>query len=167
MSRGQQSTYDQGVADEVCRRVAAGESLRAVCRAEGMPAESTVREWVSANESFAAQYARARDDRAEVLFDQMFEIADDARNDFMEKLGDDGQAVGWRENGELVRRSALRIDTRKWALARMAPKKFGDRLAVDSKSEVTVREDLDLSPLTKRQRDELAKLLALARGGKG
>lgn len=55
----------------------------------------------------------------------MLEIADDASNDWMERTGKDGESIGWQLNGEHVNRSKLRIDTRKWVMERMAPKRFG------------------------------------------
>jgi len=78
---------------------------------------------------FAKQYARACEMRADAQFEEMFEIADDAANDWMER--NDGENVGWQVNGEHIQRSRLRIDTRKWALARMNPKKYGDKVQAE------------------------------------
>lgn len=69
---------------------------------------------------------RACEVRADHVFDEIFDIADDGRNDWMEKR--QGDETVWVENGEALRRSALRVDARKWALARMQPKKYGDKI---------------------------------------
>jgi len=93
---GRPSTYSQEIADEVCRRLAGGESLRAICRDEGIPDESTVRLWASDDrEGFAAQYARAREVQFLAIADELLEIADDGRNDWMQRRGNDerGNAV--------------------------------------------------------------------------
>ena len=129
---GRPSTYSQEIADEVCRRLAGGESLRAICRDEGIPDELTVRLWaLDDREGFAAQYARAREIQFLAIADELLEIADDGRNDWMQRRGNDERA-GWELNGhgEHIQRSRVRIDTRKWMLSKMLPKVYGDKTEV-------------------------------------
>ncbi len=78
-------------------------------------------------------YTHARDAQADALFDETLEIADDGRNDWMERHNEEGEAIGWRENGEAIRRSQLRIDTRKWIAAKLRPKKYGDKQQIEFK----------------------------------
>lgn len=125
---GRPSTYSQEVAEAICERLADGESLRDICAAENMPAKSTVFRWLSSNESFRDQYARAREAQAEYLADELLDIADDGKNDWMERHNRDGEMIGWQENGEAVSRSKLRVDARKWTLSKLLPKKYGDKL---------------------------------------
>lgn len=122
--RGRPSLYTDKIAAEICERLASGESLRAICRDEKMPAESTVRSWyVDDLNGFAARYARARDIYLDVMADEILDISDDGSNDWMK-----------RENGSVVfdqeaaTRSKLRVDTRKWYLSKLAPKRYGDKL---------------------------------------
>ena len=117
-------------------RVAGGRSVRDVCSNEDMPSRTVIYEELAANKDFADHYARACDMRADEGFDEIFEIADDGRNDWIETREDD--ARGWRENGESLRRSQIRIDARKWALARMSPRKYGDKLDLNHGGGVTV-----------------------------
>lgn len=56
----------------------------------------------------------------------MTEIAEDGTNDYVEKQGRNGTFVALAE--EHVRRSQLRIDTRKWLLQKLLPARFGDRV---------------------------------------
>jgi hypothetical protein len=127
---GRPSTYSQEIGDEVCRRLAGGESLRAICRDEGMPACSAVRQWALDNrEGFAAQYAQAREEQYLAIADELLEIADDGRNDWMQRTGNDERG-GWELNGEHIQRSRVRIDTRKWLLSKMLPKVYGDKTEV-------------------------------------
>jgi hypothetical protein len=91
-----------------------------------MPAKAMVFRWLAVNEGFRDQYARARETQADSLADDILSIADDARNDWMEKHGEDDK--GWQENGEALRRSQLRIDSRKWLAGKMKPKKYGDKI---------------------------------------
>ena len=122
--------FTQAIADAICERIMDGESLRQVCRSDDMPARSAVHKWLSANPNFADQYARACEIRADVVFDEMFDIADDGTNDWMNARDDEG-GEAYKLNGEHVQRSKLRIDARKWALARMSPKKYGDKAALE------------------------------------
>ena len=125
--RGRPSRYTQALADEICRRLANGESLRSICRDEAYPSEAAVRGWVvDDHEDFAAQYARARDIGLDVMADEILEISDDGSNDYMERQGE--KSEGWQLNGEHVQRSRLCVDTRKWMLSKLAPKRYGDRL---------------------------------------
>ena len=119
--------YNPKVGDQICTKISEGASLRSILRNDKMPSRPTFYKWIRASETFANQYARACEDRADAIFDDMFDIADDASND-MTRDAETGQE---RLNSEHVQRSRLRIDTRKWALARMAPKKYGDKMDVN------------------------------------
>ena len=94
-----------------------------------MPHQATVFRWLQAHEAFRERYTRAREAQADALFDELLTIADDGRNDWMAIHGDDGEVVGYKENGEALRRSALRIDARKWMASKLQPKKYGDKIA--------------------------------------
>lgn len=127
---GRPSGYTEEIADEICERLANGESLRAICAGEGKPSQSMVFRWLQANEGFRERYARAREAQADVLADESIDIADDATNDWMEINAADERGEKYRLNGEHVQRSRLRIDTRKWFASKLAPKKYGEKLAV-------------------------------------
>lgn len=143
---GRPSKFTQALAAEICGRISEGQSLRAICRDEKMPAASTVFLWLSQNEAFSEQYARARDAQADALFDEILEIADDARNDWMARNGED--AAGWAVNGEHIQRSRLRVDSRKWMAARLAPKKYGERVDLNHSGDVGVTTVFSATPLT-------------------
>jgi hypothetical protein len=125
---GRPSDYTPELADAICARLADGESLRTVCLTEGMPDKSTVFRWLRTHESFRDQYARAKEESADALTDEMLDIADDGTNDWMEVHGKEGEAIGWKENGEAISRSRLRVDTRKWIASKLKPKKYGDKI---------------------------------------
>lgn len=118
--------FSQALFDTICERIADGESLRAICANEGMPSKANVFRWLSANAAAADQYARAREVQADTLFDEMLDIADDARNDWMEREGEG--AAGYALNSEHIQRSRLRIDARKWMAGKLRPKVYGDKL---------------------------------------
>lgn len=99
-----------------------------------MPHESTVRSWaVSDYNGFYTQYARARDIGLDAMADEILDIADDGSNDWMAK--NDPDNPGYSLNGEHSSRSRLRVDTRKWYLSKLAPKRYGDKTMLGSDPE--------------------------------
>lgn len=126
---GRPSDFTDEIAAEICDRLCAGESLRTIVRDNHMPASSTVFRWLTARPAFQEQYARAREVQADAIFEDILDIADDARNDWMERRGE-GDA-GWQANGEHIQRSRLRIDARKWMAGKLAPKKYGEKASLE------------------------------------
>ncbi len=122
VKQGRPSDYNQETATLICARMSEGESLRSICRDPSMPALSTVFLWIGKFPDFSEQYKVAMAARADAMFEELFDIADDGRNDYIEN--EDGFQ---KLNSEHVQRSRLRIDTRKWALSKMMPKKYGDK----------------------------------------
>lgn len=108
---GRPSDYLPEVAADICSLLADGESLRKVCKRPGMPDKATVFRWLAKHDEFRDQYAKATETRADAIFEDMFDIADDVIPESAE-----------------VAKARLRIDTRKWALARMNPRKYGDKV---------------------------------------
>jgi len=125
---GRPSIYSDELVATILERLADGESLRTITADADMPARSTIFDWLANNENFAKQYRVAREAQADALFDELLDIADDGTNDWMERKNADGQNVGWTENGEALRRSALRVDARKWIVSKLLPKKYGERV---------------------------------------
>jgi terminase small subunit-like protein len=60
--------------------------------------------------------------------DDLLEIADDGRNDWVEKRNAAGEVIGWTVNGEHIQRSRARLETRKWLMSKRAPKRYGDKI---------------------------------------
>jgi hypothetical protein len=122
--RGGQLTYDRETAHAICVRLARGETLKGICRDEGFPPESTVRGWAQEDvDGFAARYAFARQLGLDAMADELLEIADDGSGDFI--IDANGNRI---PNNEHINRSRLRIDTRKWYLSKLAPKRYGEKV---------------------------------------
>lgn len=118
-----QSSYSQEVADEICEQIANGKSIRQICLADNMPAMSTVFKWLRDIDGFSEQYAHAREAQAELLAVEIIEIADDGRNDtYMDEEGN------VRTNQDVIARSRLRVDARKWIASKLKPKVYGDKV---------------------------------------
>lgn len=125
------------MADHLCGEIASGRSLRSICSDDGMPCCSTVFKWLREIPGFSQQYARAREDQADALADEIQDIADDGRNDWMKANSDED--APWRENGESVSRSKLRVEARKWIASKLKPKKYGDKLDLEHSGAVSVK----------------------------
>ena len=144
---GRPTDYNEDIAARICAELADGRSLRSVCRQDDMPDKATVFRWLAAHESFRDQYARAKEESADALVDDMIDIADDARNDWMERAGDDAGA-GWMLNGDHVQRTKVRIDTRKWIASKLKPKKYSEKLDLTSAGDkLPAAQAIDLSKL--------------------
>lgn len=136
MATGRPSIYSAKLVNKICKRIAAGESLLQICRDDDMPAHSTVHEWLldDSKKVFSDKYARARELQAEYLFDEMIDIADNGSNDWEEREVGSGRMVRLPDH-EHINRSRLRVDTRKFYISKVLPKKFGDKVDVTSGGE--------------------------------
>lgn len=127
---GRPTIYSQELADKICEQIAQGYSVRTLCSKEGMPATTTFFRWIRENQSFRQQYAYATEERTEAMAEDLLDIADDGSNDLMTiQKGHETYEV---ENKEVTNRSRLRVDTRKWLMSKMKPKKYGDKVDVTS-----------------------------------
>jgi len=137
---GRPSKYSKKVAEKICEITATTTmGLKTICKEnDDLPSHKTVTMWKLHDEKlnpeddeeigFSTLYARAKAAQMEVIEEDILDIADDGQNDWMERLGEDGKPIGWMLNGEHVQRSRLRVETRKWTMAKLAPKKYGDKI---------------------------------------
>ena len=88
-----------------------------------MPSRYSVNRWLATNPEFRNQYAHAREEQADVYVEQIIEIADDGLNDTY--LDDEGNT---KVDHDVIARSKLRVDARKWVASKLAPKKYGDKI---------------------------------------
>lgn len=130
---GRPSTYSEEKATEICARIAAGESLNSICKEQGQPGITAVYAWLLRHENFAKMYARAREEQADTLADEIVAIADDGSNDT--SVDENGFE---RTNQENIQRSKLRVDARKWVAAKLKPRKYGERVMGDPDNPIRV-----------------------------
>jgi hypothetical protein len=120
--RGRPEIFSQELADQILDRMACGETLTQICADQGMPHRATVRRWVARNEFFSQAYTRARELLADVYAEQAITIADDSSDDIATVNGKS------QSNWENVQRSRLRCDMRRWFAAKLAPRRYSDKL---------------------------------------
>ncbi len=123
---GRPSLYTPALIEEIFQRIANGEPLRQICRDEHMPHWNTVYDWLERDKSLSGRFARARERGEEAIAAECLDIADSAKNDWMEAHGQDD--AGYKLNGEHIQRSKLRIETRLKLLAKWNPKKWGEKV---------------------------------------
>ena len=119
----------------ICDMVAEGQALPAICRRMDMPSRAAVYNWLASGDrnpesdhgKFTTMYARACEMRAELMAEELLDIADDSRNDYMLRLDVDG-APRIALDAENIQRSKLRTDARKWLMAKMVPWKYGEKI---------------------------------------
>jgi hypothetical protein len=132
------TTYSEELATAICDRLIAGEAMRSICESKGMPSETTVYRWLQSDEhvGFRELYARAREAQAHRMLDEIIQIADDSSRDVVEiSTGYTDEESGEEKTREVERftavsRDKLKIDSRKWAMAKLAPKVYGDKVAL-------------------------------------
>jgi hypothetical protein len=112
--------------NKICELIAEqGISLRKALK-EVEISSQTFYIWIDNDEEKSKQYARASDDRHELIFEDIVIIADDQEADtYLDKDGVE------QINHNVIQRARLRVDSRKWALSKMNPKKYGDRIEQD------------------------------------
>jgi CRISPR/Cas system-associated endonuclease Cas3-HD len=120
------TNYTEEQADLICEKIATSNfSMKSICEQLDIPV-GTVLAWLHREPTFQEKYARAKEMQADLLAEEILDIADDGSNDFMTIVkGDQEYEV---ENKEFVNRSRLRVDSRKWIASKLKPKKYGDRI---------------------------------------
>lgn len=125
--------YTKELADKICEQLANGWSLRTVCDADEMPSVATVFSWMRKDPEFLKQYARAKQESADAMAEELLHIADTPlEGEEVTIKGDGTQEV---KRADMLGHRRLQIDSRKWLMAKMKPKKYGDQLDLTSKGE--------------------------------
>jgi hypothetical protein len=136
---GRPSIFSQDIAGKICEEIATtSKSLKKICEGEDMPAVRTVLSWLAEGEKtdareefreFLHMYTRAREHQADVLADEIIEISDHTEEDHTAFTG-----------MNVVQRDKLRIEARKWAAAKLKPRKYGDKIDLAHTGEIAVKQ---------------------------
>lgn len=135
MARPQNKQKKQ-IQEAICRHIAtSNKSLGTIIKdlikdsefkPKDIPVMSTVWLWLDTDKEFSEKYARAKEQQCEFMADEILEISDNSSLDMA--FTEDGKPFIDKEH---INRSRLRVDTRKWILSKLKPKKYGDKLAVE------------------------------------
>lgn len=146
-------TFTQELADRICERLANGESLTSICDEQNMPSAGTVFYWRRNNPKFEADYLAAREMQAEKFFEEMLDIIDDGRNDWIERESRAGTYIAL--NKEAIARSRARVDTRFRMMESMSAR-YSKKIQVDHSSS-----DGTMSPKDMSDEQKAAKITAI------
>jgi hypothetical protein len=126
---GRPTSYTLAMALEITKQLATtNKGIKTLCEQNPhWPARTTVFEWRLMYKEFADLYAQAKRDQIESMIDEIQEISDNMRGDTIITYDEAGEPVE-RCNTEWLGRSRLRIDTRKWIAAKLAPKLYGEKI---------------------------------------
>lgn len=102
---GQPTKYNLDIAEKICDMISTGMSVREICKSDDFPDRVTVYRWLSIHPEFREMYQVSKIEGAIVYAEQIIDIADNVDED--------------------VNRSRLKIDSRKWILSKILPKKYG------------------------------------------
>jgi hypothetical protein len=152
---GRPSKYTEEIAQEILRRISSGESLRAICKSDHLPAEATIRDWIVQDRppGISAQYAHARNLGLDCMADRMLEIAETPTIGEKRTTKADGSVE--ITTGDTVDRSRLAVDAIKWQLSKMAPKRYGDRIEIAGDKENPLEVNVQGVELLKARIDSL------------
>lgn len=125
-STGRPTDYTPELADTICARLSEGESLRSVCKDENMPSRQTVFNWMRTHKGFLDQYARAKQESADAMAEDILTIAEVT----VEMVQENPEVAG-----PIVQAQRLHVDAKKWLMSKMKPKKYGDQIDITSKGE--------------------------------
>jgi hypothetical protein len=137
--------YDRHeVGDYIIGELAKGRSLLNICTVDpGVPDTATFLDWVEKDDpaGIALRYAHAREVGYRLMADEILELSDkkgewvevqDLDVDGRPLLGADGmptlKKVFMPLNSDVIAHTRLQIDTRKWVLAKMLPKVYGEKV---------------------------------------
>jgi hypothetical protein len=126
---GRPTDYSLELASKICELIADGNPLRRICKREDMPSAASVYLWLSRYKDFSDMYARAREDQADALADEIVEIADE-QPELVPMYDKDGQLVEIKIDTAFMAWQKNRMDARKWTASKLKPRKWGDRQIV-------------------------------------
>ena len=115
--------YNQELANELCKRIAQGKSLRSVCSADDMPDMSIVFDWIHSKPEFSNQYAQATGERSEAQHEELTDLSDEV----IREVKAIPKTSAYISNA-LANAYKLKADNLKWSMSKMKPKKYGDKL---------------------------------------
>lgn len=120
---GRPTIYNDELADLICERIAThSEGIVRLCHMyDDMPSHDTINKWRWRYKEFSDRYSLAKAKQAELLAEQIIDIADDVSNDMY--VNDQGNMM---PNGTAVSRAKLKIAARQWHAAKLAPQIYGD-----------------------------------------
>ncbi len=136
------TTYTEAIKDEICTRIAGGESLRSICADKNMPAMSTVLLWVvNDREGFSEHYHASREAAGYAHADEALALRHELREGTLDP-----------QTAKVI------LDALKWGAERMAPKRHSQRQEhAHTSPDGSMTPALDTSKLSNEALEELMR----------
>lgn len=129
--------YTPELADIICGRLSAGESMHSICKDDDFPSRQTLFTWMRVHPAFLDQYARAKEESGDAYADKIAHVADGALS------------------GEYDPNAArVAIDGYKWTAVKMKPKKYGERQHVEHSGNVSNLSDAELDAMIAKMKND-------------
>lgn len=117
---GRPTKYNDEIANKICTLISTShKSLRTISKEVGVDVSNILR-WINDNPIFREQYARAKEEQADFLVEQMLDISEHTEEDHTPFTG-----------ANVIQRDRLRVETRKWIASKLKPKKYGEKLDIE------------------------------------
>lgn len=111
-------------------------SIRTSIKDVGIISRAEFYRELSENKELCDHYARVKEDISDALFEEIIEIADtEEEGEEVEVTVSDDGVTTKTKRGDKLRQRQLKIDARKWVVAKMNPKKYGNKVDVTSDGE--------------------------------
>lgn len=135
---------DYEVIDQICEKVAGGALMKVACEEAFITTYQFYR-WILKDPVVKEMYDEARTIQAEAMMDDMMEVADDDTNDTFED--DDGVM---RPNNAAVTRARIRLEQRRWQVAKMVPRRFSEKTFAEVDQNVNINQSDRLDAARRR-----------------
>lgn len=147
--------YPEEIWDEILDKLCEGMTLREVCRSDPhrYPAEKNVRKRALWDAEWGSHYVRARQVGYLRMADEIIEIADTPCPMVVEIYDKDGN-LREKKIADNTQHRMNQINTRKWMLAKMLPKVFGDNATVTHQHQVERIEKATLELVRPKPRED-------------
>jgi hypothetical protein len=122
--KGAPTIKTPAILEAILAGISLGKSARTMCIEVGI-SQRVLWNWLANDQELMRNYLRAKELCVDAYAEEIIEISDDGTRDTY--LDEKGREV---VNRDVIARAQLRIDARKWYAARLAPKKYGDKLPV-------------------------------------
>ena len=124
-------SYSPELAEAICAEIITGRSLPDISRDPGMPHVRTIFRWLANQPEFQRLYELACLSRTHALAEEIIAISDDDSADWIEEPAKHGAGLVRRADNAAVQRARLKVDSRKWLLSKLQPRKYGDRVSAE------------------------------------
>lgn len=139
---GRPTLFTKELSKRICKKIATSTvGLRKMCKLNpDFPSVDTILEWRFDHVDFSSQYDQAKKHQADLLAEDILDIADDDSGDVITDEYGNGKL-----NAEFVARSRIRVDARKWIACKLLPKVYGDK--IQNEATVTISHEQALEML--------------------